>query len=288
MKIGVFTDLHYDILPDADKRLEAMIKDFTEQKVDFIISLGDLCIPKKENGNVIDRLKSLSFPCFFCIGNHSKDNHDDIDSVTKFLKMNTDYYSMTYDEIKFIFLDSSFENQDKPCIPENEKEWLKGELEDDSYKVLLSHHSLINDFKNRGISNRKEIRDILEEGNKKGRKILICMNGHDHGSYVKELNGIYYYTLNSCSYIWHGEKQIFAYPEQVHEKYPYLANLILYREPLHVIMTIDEKMNINIKGMKGHYDTITPQDAGIGNKWNGVSIKPETISINIMHEIKSC
>lgn len=287
MKIGVFTDLHYDFVPDAEKRLEIMIEDFTEQKVDFVVSLGDLCSPKKENDKIIDQLKSLSFPCFFCIGNHSKVNHA-VECVTKFLKMNIDYYSITYNKMKFIFLDSSFKNRDKPYIPEDEKEWLKEELADDCYKVIFSHHSLINDFKNRGISNRKEIRDILEEENKKGKKILLCMNGHDHGSHVKELNGINYYTLNSCSYIWHGEKQIFAYPQQVHENYSCLTDMILYREPLHIIMTIDEKMNISITGMKGHYDTITPQDVGIGNKWNGVSIKPETISLNIAYEGKFC
>ena len=53
-------------------------------------------------------------------------------------------------------------------------------------------------------------------------------------------------------------------------------------------MTIDEKMNIRITGMKGHYDTITPQDVGIGDEWNGVSIKPETISVNIPYEDKFC
>jgi predicted MPP superfamily phosphohydrolase len=287
MKIGVFTDLHYDFVPDAERRLKIIIDDFTEQKVDFAVSLGDLCSPKKENDKIIDQLKSLPFPCFFCIGNHSKVNHA-VECVTKFLKMHIDYYSITYGKTKFIFLDSSFENQDRPYIPEDEKNWLKEALADDCYKVIFSHHSLINDSKSRGISNRKEIRNILEEENKKFKKILLCMNGHDHGSQVKELNGIYYYTLNSCSYIWHGKKEIFAYPQQIHENYPYLANMILYREPLHSIVTIDENMNICITGMKGHYDTITPQNVGIGDEWNGVSIKPETISVNIPYGSEFC
>lgn len=172
MKIGVFTDLHYDFVSDAERRLKIMIDDFTEQKVDFVVSLGDLCSPKKENDKIIDQLKSLPFPCFFCIGNHSKVNHA-VEYETKFLKMNMDYYSITYDKMKFVFLDSSFENHDEPYIPEDEKNWLKEELADDCYKVIFSHHSLITDSKNRGISNRNEIRDILEEENKKVKKIAL-------------------------------------------------------------------------------------------------------------------
>ena len=35
------------------------------------------------------------------------------------------------------------------------------------------------------------------------------------------------------------------------------------------------------KGMNGHYQNITPEDIGIADTWNGVSIKPETSSLTI-------
>jgi hypothetical protein len=60
-----------------------------------------------------------------------------------------------------------------------------------------------------------------------------------------------------------------------------LKNLILYKEPLHIIVTIDEKMNIIIQGMNGHYQNVTPKEIGIGDTWNGVSIKPQTSSLTI-------
>ena len=56
----------------------------------------------------------------------------------------------------------------------------------------------------RGIVNREAVRKILEERNSLSRKILFCINGNDHGDDVKLINGIYYYSLNSASYIWHG------------------------------------------------------------------------------------
>lgn len=50
--------------------------------------------------------------------------------------------------------------------------------EEQYYYVVLIHQSLSNDFMNRGISNRKEIRKFLEERNRNGKKVLLCMDGH--------------------------------------------------------------------------------------------------------------
>ncbi|WP_271814609.1 hypothetical protein [Clostridium beijerinckii] len=89
------------------------------------------------------------------------------------------------------------------------------------------------------------------------------MNGHDHGDNVKVINGIHYYTLNSMSYIWHGIKETFNCSNEIHKKYPYLKDLILYEEPLHVIVKIDDNMNVQIDGMEGHYQNVTPKDIGM-------------------------
>lgn len=105
------------------------------------------------------------------------------------------YYRRNYDKTTYAY----------PYVPKEEIEWLKNEIKDDRfYYVIFSHQSLSNDFMKRGISNREEIRAILEKRNSNGKKVLLCMNGHDHGDNVKVINGIYYYTLNSMSYIWHG------------------------------------------------------------------------------------
>jgi hypothetical protein len=172
--------------------------------------------------------------------------------------------------------------EDYPYVPAKEIEWLDRELNDDQYYfVIFSHHSLTNSFKKRGISNQKEIRDVLERRNRKDKKVLLCMNGHDHGDDLKIINGIPYYTVNSMSYIWHGVKEIFSYSREIHEKYPYLKDMILYEEPLHVIVNIDENMTITIDGMEGHYQNITPKAIGLGNVWNAVSIEPKTSSVII-------
>ncbi len=104
------------------------------------------------------------------------------------------------------------------------------------------------------------------------------MNGHDHGTDYKQINGIHHYTLNSISYIWQDCQEKFSYSKEIHDKYPGLEDMILYEEALHVIVTIDENHNIIIDGMEGRYQKHSPQDIGMEMSYNGVSIKAKTIS----------
>ena len=105
-------------------------------------------------------------------------------------------------------------------------------------------------------------------------KILLAMNGHDHGNDLKTVNDIPYFTVNSTSYIWHG-RETYAYSKEAHNKYPFLKNVILYETPLYCIVEIEED-NIKIRRTKSGYQVIIPEDVGIvGRQWNGVSIEPE-------------
>ncbi|MBS5934757.1 MAG: hypothetical protein KIC94_17975 [Clostridiales bacterium] len=106
------------------------------------------------------------------------------------------------------------------------------------------------------------------------------MNGHDHGDDCRVIEGIPYYTLNSMSYIWHGTKEIFSYTDEIHKRYPFLKDLILYKEPLYAIIEINNE-KISVKGRSGHYQTITPQDVGIGTLWNGISIEPKVSNFSL-------
>lgn len=301
MKFAMFSDLHYDAIPDGDTRIEEIITYAKKAKADFIIDLGDLCYPLNENKRVLEKFKSSELLCYFTVGNHNMDRVT-VDEVIDFFNLERSYYSFIKENIKFIILDANFinkktdvipyckRNYDKyndeyPYIPKEEIEWLKKELEDDDmYYIIISHQSLSNDFQKRGVSNRNEIRAILEERNLSGRKILFCVNGHDHGADCKVINNIYYYTLNSTSYIWHGTKEVFNYSYEIHKKYPYLKDLILYKEALHVIVNIDNEMNVSIEGINGNYQKHSPNDIGLTKTWNGVSIEAKTPSEYIKME----
>lgn len=236
IRFVAFTDLHYDHIPDGDRRLEELISNMGEEKIDFIISLGDLCYPSIENRKVIHILNNSGVPVYYAIGNHDSDLFMQ-DDVMKFYNIREDYYSFVIEETKFIVLNSCYikgkdssypyykrnynkSNDIYPFIPDVEQEWLIKEMQSQELNyVIFSHHSLANDFMKRGIANRKEIREI------------------------------------------------FSYTDEIHKRYPFLKDLILYKEPLYAIIEINNE-KISVKGRSGHYQTITPQDVGIGTLWN--------------------
>ncbi len=286
VRFAVFTDLHYDNIPDGNRRLKEFLSNISNEKLDFIISLGDLCYPKKENKEILTRLEQQGIPVYYALGNNDTDEHEQ-NHVVNFFQMERDFYSFQLEGIKFIVLNSCYmkggneflpynkANYNKcsdeyPFIPEPEMIWLQKELNDENMQyVIFSHHSLVNEFGNRGIINREKVRSLLEK-----RNILLCMNGHDHGDDCKIINGIPYYTLNAMSYIWHFVKEMYSYPENLHKQYPILKDIILYQQPLHCIVELENKQ-VKIIGMQGQYQTISPQDVGIGDTWNGVSIAPK-------------
>jgi predicted phosphodiesterase len=47
IKFAIFTDLHYDHIPDGRQRIENFITNAREADVDFVIELGDFCSPKE-------------------------------------------------------------------------------------------------------------------------------------------------------------------------------------------------------------------------------------------------
>ena len=79
----------------------------------------------------------------------------------------------------------------------------------------------------------------------------------------------------------HGLKETYNYSQEIHEKYPYLKDMILYKDGLHAVVTITGDGQFKIEGMQGNYQNITPSDVGIlNNIWNGVSVEPIVSSIN--------
>lgn len=292
VKFAIFTDLHYDHIPDGNRRIQEFINKVKKMDIDFIIGLGDICYPIEENRVILEALEKTKIPCYYTIGNHDSDMFSR-ELVMRFLGIKNNYYSFTKGNIKFIVLDTCYikrndgyipyykRNYNKtsdsyPYIPPEELSWLANELNDNcEYYILFSHHSLVNEFANRGVTNRKEVRAILEKANGTGNRVLMCMNGHDHGDAAVNINGICYYTLNAMSYIWHGLKETYNYSKEIHERYPGLKDMILYKDALHAIVTIVNDGQLKIEGMRSHYQNIIPSDVGIwNNMWNGVSIEP--------------
>ena len=297
IKFAVFTDLHYEHIPDGYERMKNFINNIKDEEVDFVIELGDFCNPKEENKFLLNMLDNMGKSHYHVIGNHDSDSFAK-ETVMNFLQIDNTYYSFTYGKVKFIILDTCFiktnngyepyykKNYDKtkdiyPILPDYEYKWLENELNDNSeYYVIFSHHSFENEFGKRGVYNRDEVRDMINRVNNTGKKVLLCVNGHDHGDSLEKIGETYYFGLNAMSYIWCGpEHEHFCYSEEIHKQYPFLKDMILYKDGLYAIVTIGEDGHVNIKGMRGDYQNISPREAGIGYMWNGRCILPVVSSV---------
>lgn len=298
IRFAVFTDLHHDTIPDGEKRLEEFLATVSRVAPDFIIQLGDLCYPTEENRFLLEKLERTGIPCYHVMGNHDSDRSSQ-KKVLEFYGIPRSYYSFVKGSFKFLVLDAchierpqgtepygmrnySGTTDPYPYLPPEQLVWLENELQSwTGDAIVFSHHSLVNSLARRGVSNRGEARAILEKGTANG-KVLLCMNGHDHGHHAVEVSGIWYYTLNAMSYIWHGMKELYPYPPEVHNRYPGLKDIILYDVGLHGVVTITGDGGIVIQGMQGQYRNVTPADAGIlHNRWNGVSIDPLVSSLHV-------
>lgn len=283
----VFSDLHYDEIDDGDKRLDELVNVIKREKPDFCMSLGDFCTPEKKKKEMYEKIKSAGVQVYYVIGNHEVENNH-LDDVLHFLSMERDFYSFEYEDCKFIILNSCYFNKEGedysyfeknykeegmtyPVISQEQIEWLQRELKDEKRHIVFSHHSLVNDFKDRGIYNREVIRKMFEKTN-----VILCMNGHDHGDELSIVNDIPYYTVNSASYMWAGGH--IASSETLMKKYGYLHGIVPYKQVLYALVEID-KSEIKIQGVTGEYESITPTDLEIYNyRWNGVSVEPKVSS----------
>lgn len=283
----VFTDLHYDETTDGDNRIEEILADAQKRDLDFIVSLGDLCTPIKENQRVVEQFKSLGIPFYNVIGNHETDKCT-LREILYFYSINDPYYSVICNGYKLIFLNTCYLSKDGkeeifynrnfkcegtvyPIVPLEETRWLQEELKDDMKCIIFSHHSFINDFPKRGVYNREEIRKDFVK-----KQVLLCLNGHDHGDDYSIIDGIPYMTINSANYAWLGTQ--ISSSIELQEKYSYLNGMLQYKKAMSAYVEINDN-EINICGMDGEYLSVTPDDIRLSNySWNGVSIRPQISS----------
>ncbi len=267
----VFTDLHLEDCTDGLQRLDGILNHAKEEKVDFIVSLGDLCFPTDAYSPVMEKIRSCGIPVYHTIGNHDVQDWE-IDYSLRFLGKDKPYEAFEKGEYRFIILDTCywkseqgeyhFPNKQRipslyPWVPREQLDWLEGQLSDGKKCIVLSHMSLVNPFMRRGIANKEDIQRIFE-----GKNVLLCMNGHDHGSDLKWINGVPYYTVSSASqFCWWS-----ADGSRVEN--------LFYKDPLHVIVELDED-EIRIQGMESDFEGLRPEDVGITDyRWNGVDVHP--------------
>lgn len=282
LKIGLIADLHQDVMHDGEKRLSAFITESLENQTDFIIQMGDFCIPRKENVGVMEIWNSYKKPSYHILGNHDTDLGYSKKQAMKFWDMEKRYYSFDSHGYHFVILDGNDANP-KPWsgyhryIGKEQQDWLKQDLDKTSTSTFVfSHQSLENE--DGGIANFKEIRQILESANKDAgeSKIVASFSGHHHTDYMTSINGIYYVQINSASYRWVGDKYMkIRYSEEIDKKYHHIKRTIPYKDPLYTFMHIDPDGHLKLEAKSTAFVGPGPKELGMPEQAKNNPIVPK-------------
>lgn len=271
VKFGVIADLHYDLMHDGARRAQLFIDAMKRENPDFIISLGDFCVPKAENKELMDIWSGFTGERHFVIGNHDTDGGFTKKQVNDFWNSPAPYYSFDKLGFHFVILDGNEKSQSKKIagyprsISQQQLEWLKKDIRGTKDKVIIfCHQGLDND--NGGLENGMAVRYLLEQLNIEAgfNKILLVLTGHHHLNYHNEINGIHYVQINSASYYWAGDTfESKAFDGEFYKKHNILRRTLVYQDPIWATVSIDHKKNIHIQGAETTMAGIPLSQVGI-------------------------
>jgi 3',5'-cyclic AMP phosphodiesterase CpdA len=277
LNFGIVADVHKDLTPDANARLEKFISEANHRKVDFIIQLGDFCMAIVKNKDFMDIWRTYKGPKYHVLGNHDMDRNSKPEMLD-FWGMPKTYYSYDVEGYHFIVLDANFLYEDgkfidykksnfyvdsslRTFINDEQIEWFKADLKATDLPTLIFSHQSLWHYQ-WGVKNRLTLQKIME-ANKE--KVICCMNGHNHIDYHHHQNGIDYIEINSMSYQWMDDKykNTTRYPKEMYANYKWLANMATYKDPLYAFATLDPKGNMILEGVKSEWVSPSPFDLGM-------------------------
>ncbi|MDH3651164.1 MAG: metallophosphoesterase [Saprospiraceae bacterium] len=295
LTFGIAADVHKDLVPDANKRLETFIAEAVRREVDFIIQLGDFCMGDPKNMDFLAIWQTFKGPKYHVLGNHDMDRHSK-QEMLDFWEMPSTYYSYDFQDFHFIVLDANFLYQDgkfidyekanfyvdssyRTFVDDNQIEWFKADLEETRLPtIVLSHQSLWH--YQWGIKNRLILQKAMEAHSD---KIVCCMNGHNHIDFHHHQNGIDYIEINSMSYQWMDDKYRSTehYPKEFYEQYKSLPNIAPYKDPLYAFAELDPSGSMHIEGVKSEWIPPSPYDLGMPKGIYGSEYSPEMSDYHI-------
>ena len=270
IRFGLCADVHKDVIHDADIRLKTFIDRMNQEKVDFIMQLGDFCRPYDYNQGFLDIWNQFQGSRFHVLGNHDTDGGFTREQTLEFWGAKDKYYSFDMSGYHFVVLDGNDKKKQGAVsgypryIGEQQTQWLKNDLlKTNSPTFIFSHQSIENAG---GLENGQAIRRILEEVNREAgfRKVIACFSGHHHADYYAVIEGIYYIQINSMSYEWLGADYKHArFSKEIEEAHPWVSYTAPYKDALYAIVTIRPKGTIEIDGIQSEWIRPSPSELGV-------------------------
>jgi 3',5'-cyclic AMP phosphodiesterase CpdA len=216
IRAGLITDLHHADKPargtrhyrDTLSKLAESVKQFTIEKPDFVVELGDLIdaadsVETEQSylQQVNEVFSTIPSAKHYVLGNHC------VDTLTKeeFLRgvgRKESFYSFDAGGVHFVVLDACFRADGKPYgrknstwtdanIPAAELDWLRTDLRKTDNQVIVFTHQRLDMAGPHSVKNAANVRKILESSG----NVSAVLQGHSHKNDHQEITGIHYATL---------------------------------------------------------------------------------------------
>ncbi len=271
LRFGIIADVHKDIMHDADERLRVFTNHMKKADADFIIQMGDFCVPKEANKGFLDIWNSFPGARYHVLGNHDTDGGYQREDTVTWWKMPARYYSFDRSGVHFVVLDGNDRPMDHKSgyprfMADDQLAWLRKDLASTELPTMIFVHQSLERPNKGGVQNGDAVRAILEQANADSgrRKVVACFSGHHHRDYVRQINDIVYPQINSASYHWVGRDfRHVRYSAEIDKKYPYIKYTVPYKEPVFGLVTVDRaKGFLSIEGRRSSFVGPTPWEIG--------------------------
>ena len=216
LKIGLITDLHYADKPPAGTRhyretpgkLDKAVAQFTRDKVDLTVELGDLVDAAKSAQDETAWLKTINSQLgtipgerHYVLGNHC------VQTLTKAeflagIERERSHYSFDAAGWHFVVLDACFRSDGEPYgrnnfnwtdanVPASQLQWLEADLKKSDGKAIVFAHQRLDVTKQHSVKNAEAVRKVLESSG----KVVAAFQGHSHQNDYQAIAGIHYCTV---------------------------------------------------------------------------------------------
>jgi len=289
LKVCVFSDIHYKPggwTNDTPEFLEKIMARAESERCDMMIHLGDFVhnVNTDLTRAYIRRYNEFHVPGYHILGNHDQDGTPWKQTVEAY-RMPDGHYSFDKGGFRFVVADPNYFSETPGVyihhengnyfrrrktstinwIPPEQLEWMRDTIFNSPHPcVVLSHQSFERPPSGAGVMNKDAVLAIFNEANRRwpGR-VRLVMNGHMHVDYLRVLDNMLFWDVNSANYHYFGKSHS-AYPAEYIAKHKGATHNIGWKDPLSAILTLWPNGRIRIEGSRSEYlFGISPKQAGL-------------------------
>jgi hypothetical protein len=148
------------------------------------------------------------------------------------------------------FVDWSPGDRDEGQVHPDQIDWMKADLAKTKLPTVIVFHQGFGPKGEGGVvPNGDEVRKAIDAANSGpgGKKVVLCLHGHNHCDAARIISGVHYVEINSASYFWAGEKY---------------GGMAPYRDPLFAFLTLEPRGTIRLTGRASLFQRPTLAERG--------------------------